>query len=732
MRGVRVDGNGPPLKGLTEINHNGMRSEQNGVRDGVNGDGHGLSEEDESRINEDTEDRNDMRRDLMQVQAVLHTQQQQPQGPVVRWERFLPLRSLKVLLVENDDSTRHVVSALLRNCSYEVTAVANGVEAWKILEDLTNHIDLVLTEVAMPYMSGIGLLSKVMNHKTRKNVPLIMMSSNDSMGVVFKCLSNGAVDFLVKPIRKNELKNLWQHVWRKCHSSSGSGSESGIRTEKSTKSNKSIEGSENNSDSNDEGENGSIGLNTRDGSDNGSGTQSSWSKRAIEVESPQPMLPWNELPEPPDSTCAQVIHSRPEAQRANWVPTIATREYQDEEDDQENVPMGKDLQIGVPRSPDLQLNGPISKALDGDASAKKGKLVNVDSSKDDEKLIGKLELNKTRKNELKDKDNGHVAAITIKDNDLMEITGNDVPTDPSKMTNTKEIATYNSKEMPSLELSLKQHREVGETGTTVQERNVLRHSDHLSAFSRYGTTSTANQAPTGNVGSCSPVNNSSEAAKTESLQNLRSNSSSMPNQRSNGSSNNNDMGSSTNNIFVKAEAFTDKPINKSSAVNAHPCSAFQPVQHGQNSSLPGKDSLPSRKTVADAPHGSGPYMLGTLTDGNTNYGSASGSNNASNGHNGSSGQNESNTAVIAEETNMATEDGIAGKCTVGGESGSGSRSGVDQCRQAQREAALNKFRVSHFQVRYQSRKRLAEQRPRIRGQFVSQSSDKTKTKDTNC
>lgn len=38
------------------------------------------------------------------------------------------------------------------------------------------------------------------------------------MGIVFKCLSEGAVDFLVKPIRKNELKNLWQHVWRRCHS----------------------------------------------------------------------------------------------------------------------------------------------------------------------------------------------------------------------------------------------------------------------------------------------------------------------------------------------------------------------------------------------------------------------------------------------------------------------------------------------------------------------------------
>lgn len=37
------------------------------------------------------------------------------------------------------------------------------------------------------------------------------------MDVVFKCLSKGAVDFLVKPIRKNELKHLWQHVWRYCN-----------------------------------------------------------------------------------------------------------------------------------------------------------------------------------------------------------------------------------------------------------------------------------------------------------------------------------------------------------------------------------------------------------------------------------------------------------------------------------------------------------------------------------
>ena len=54
--------------------------------------------------------------------------------------------------------------------------------------------------------------------------------------------------------------------------SSGSGSESGIRTQKYSKS-KSVEASDNNTDSYDEDDNTSIGLNVRDGSDNGSGTQ---------------------------------------------------------------------------------------------------------------------------------------------------------------------------------------------------------------------------------------------------------------------------------------------------------------------------------------------------------------------------------------------------------------------------------------------------------------------------
>lgn len=114
---------------LAELNRR-LQNEHKEVRDGVMGEGHDLSEEDESGINDGVGDLNGHPEAGIGAAASLkkqpppptlppQQQQQNPQGPLVRWERFLPLGSLKVLLVEDDDSTRQVVSALLRNCSYD-------------------------------------------------------------------------------------------------------------------------------------------------------------------------------------------------------------------------------------------------------------------------------------------------------------------------------------------------------------------------------------------------------------------------------------------------------------------------------------------------------------------------------------------------------------------------------------------------------------------------------------
>lgn len=139
---------------------------------------------------------------------------------MVRWERFMPRVSMKVLLVESDNSTRQIITALLRKCSYTVSATSDGLKAWETLKENPQNIDLVLTEVELPSISGFTLLTMMMDHEICKHIPVIMMSSHDSISMVFKCMLKGAADFLVKPLRKNELRNLWQHVWRK-HMSNG-------------------------------------------------------------------------------------------------------------------------------------------------------------------------------------------------------------------------------------------------------------------------------------------------------------------------------------------------------------------------------------------------------------------------------------------------------------------------------------------------------------------------------
>ncbi|KAH7538323.1 hypothetical protein FEM48_Zijuj03G0187400 [Ziziphus jujuba var. spinosa] len=132
-------------------------------------------------------------------------------GVVVRWEKFLPRRMMRVLLVEADDSTRQIISALLRKCSYRVAAVPDGLKAWELLKGRPNNVDLILTEVDLPSISGFALLTLIMEHEVCKNIPVIMMSSQDSISTVYKCMMRGAADYLVKPIRRNELSNLWQH-----------------------------------------------------------------------------------------------------------------------------------------------------------------------------------------------------------------------------------------------------------------------------------------------------------------------------------------------------------------------------------------------------------------------------------------------------------------------------------------------------------------------------------------
>ncbi|KAI3799485.1 hypothetical protein L1987_34783 [Smallanthus sonchifolius] len=572
------------------------------------------------------------------------------------------------MLVENDDCTRHIVTALLRNCNYEVIEAANGLQAWKILENLSNHIDIVLTEVVMPFLSGIGLLCKIMSHKTRKNVPVIMMSSHDSMGLVFKCLSKGAVDFLVKPIRKNELKNLWQHVWRRCHSSSGSGSESGTQAQKSVNSKSNLRG--NNSGRKDGEDNGS----TDGGSDDGSDTQSSWTKQGVEPESPEAASPCDQITEHPDSTCGLVIRPR--------------RDFNEQEDDGANT---IDTAIHISRNSEMQIEEvPIKhNGIKQNIHQVPESTLNV-KSKDSKK-------HKVKDSKMSDchMENG-------------EIKGQE---EPEKImdANTKVIDDFN--EVVVCEPGLKRPRTTENDKRKLQNGcNILRHSV-LSAFTRYNTNSNAVKCTPGIVGSYSQPDNRTSILKKESNHDAHSDGYLIY------------QGSSEQVTPRKADVTTPTD-GLHQELHIQHIHHHHHVHHYHNIAtdqplLSKHDDFGLSKLAADAPHCGSSNIMGGPIEGNLENNNINRSGSGS--KHGSNVPNGSDIGVNFEVTNVESNVDVAGKSGSGDASGGGGR---DHHKSAQREEALTKFRqkrdVRCFQkkVRYQNRKKLAEQRPRVRGQFV--------------
>lgn len=76
----------------------------------------------------------------------------------------------------NSKRDKHCKIGVLTPCcliGIAVSSVSNGMQAWEMLEDPNNHFDLVLTDVVMPCLSGVGLLTKIMSNESAKRIPVI-------------------------------------------------------------------------------------------------------------------------------------------------------------------------------------------------------------------------------------------------------------------------------------------------------------------------------------------------------------------------------------------------------------------------------------------------------------------------------------------------------------------------------------------------------------------------------
>lgn len=117
-----------------------------------------------------------------------------------------------MLVVDDDPICLLIVERLLRSCLYQVTTCEQAVIALSMLRENKCRFDVVLSDVHMPQMDGFKLLELV---RLEMDVPVIMMSANGETSNVMKGISQGACDYLLKPVRVEELRNIWQHVVRK-------------------------------------------------------------------------------------------------------------------------------------------------------------------------------------------------------------------------------------------------------------------------------------------------------------------------------------------------------------------------------------------------------------------------------------------------------------------------------------------------------------------------------------
>ncbi|KAF8046897.1 hypothetical protein N665_3345s0002 [Sinapis alba] len=128
---------------------------------------------------------------------------------------FIDRSRVRILLCDNDSKSLGDVSTLLSQCSYQVTAVKSARQVIDALNAEGPDIDIILAEIDLPMAKGMKMLRYITRDKDLRRIPVIMMSRQDEVPVVVKCLKLGAADYLVKPLRTNELLNLWTHMWRR-------------------------------------------------------------------------------------------------------------------------------------------------------------------------------------------------------------------------------------------------------------------------------------------------------------------------------------------------------------------------------------------------------------------------------------------------------------------------------------------------------------------------------------
>jgi two-component system response regulator HydG len=111
---------------------------------------------------------------------------------------------VKILVVDDEQSHRTMLKAVLTKEGYDIYEADDGVSAVKAVEN--ESFDLVLMDIRMTDMDGIEAMGEI--KKTSPSIPIIMMTAYASVKTAVEALKSGAYDYLTKPLDIDELKIL--------------------------------------------------------------------------------------------------------------------------------------------------------------------------------------------------------------------------------------------------------------------------------------------------------------------------------------------------------------------------------------------------------------------------------------------------------------------------------------------------------------------------------------------
>ncbi|HOC59457.1 MAG: response regulator [Syntrophaceae bacterium] len=121
--------------------------------------------------------------------------------------------SFNVLIVDDSNSMRAVIKKIVTISGFKMDScleAGNGRQAMELLAD--NWVDVIISDINMPEVSGLELLDQLSKNETLKEIPVIMITTEGSEQRMQEAFARGAKGFIKKPFLPEEIKKVLYNV----------------------------------------------------------------------------------------------------------------------------------------------------------------------------------------------------------------------------------------------------------------------------------------------------------------------------------------------------------------------------------------------------------------------------------------------------------------------------------------------------------------------------------------